>query len=61
MGFLTPKAPKPIPPPNPAQIAPTTNQFADPLSGGPNSFIGAGAGNYKRKGALERVSLIGGA
>ncbi len=56
MGFLFPKAPKPVPPPNPAQAAPTTNAFAEPTPSA-GSFLGA---NYKRKDSVAKTSLIGG-
>lgn len=58
MGFLFPKAPTPLPPPNPATPAPTTNAFADPR---PNvgSFIGQQQ-NGGRKPATQKTSFIGG-
>lgn len=57
MGFLFPKAPKPVPPPNPAQPAPTTNAFAAPTPSA-GSFLGPA--NFGRKSSTTKSSLIGG-
>jgi len=60
MGFLFPKAPKPVPPANPAQTASTVNPFSTSFSSG-GSFIGGPAGpTAQRKSGLQKTSLIGG-
>lgn len=60
MSFLFPKAPKPIPPANPAIAAPTTNPFAEPMRSG-SSFIGGGNGLTTRRKTEAKTSFIGGA
>jgi hypothetical protein len=62
MGFLTPKAPKPAPPPTPAAQALTPfNRPTDtnnPL--GYSSLITGSPAGLNRKNGLNKVSLIGG-
>jgi len=61
MGFLFPKAPKPIPPANPAMPAPTNNPFADPSRGAGSFISGIGSGlTTKRKSSSAATSMIGG-
>lgn len=59
MGFLFPKAPKPVPPANPSVTAPTTNPFSEPMRSG-SSFIGGGNGLTTRTKSTAKTSLIGG-
>lgn len=59
MGFLFPKAPKPIPPANTAMAASTTNPFSDPMRAG-SSFIGGGGGLTTSRKGPGKTSLIGG-
>lgn len=62
MGFLTPKVPKPVPPPNPAAPAKgIKTPLPDDLSGfGRASLISTTAQGLRRKPNTERSSLIGG-
>ncbi len=62
MGFLFPKAPKPVPGANPAQNASTANPYSDPMRAG-GSFIGGSSAGMtaKTKNPMgAKTSLIGG-
>lgn len=59
MGFLSPKAPKPKPPPNPAIAAQSGEDSMNP-AGGYSSLISTTAQGLKRKANTQRTSLLGG-
>ena len=63
MGFLSPKPPKPVPPPNPASSPITAKTDTGGLPNipfGVGSLITTSSSGLKRKASTQRVSLIGG-
>lgn len=60
MGFLSPKAPKPVPPANAPIIARDTPQPLGFQPFGPGSLISTSSTGLKRKASTQRTSLIGG-
>lgn len=64
MGFLKPKIPDPIPPPNPAST-PVSPEVLSNNSGGlapaSASLISTSVSGLKRRASTQRTSLIGGA